>query len=418
MTMTQSRTAPRSCSCSSSYYSTFTLTWVCGQIVLSERLRGHIRPRDIALTCGAPGAGGARERPRGTAEARPAAPSCRPGQPLALPGRAGRRRPGHQAGRRVRQIALAGVSVVVGAGWWLLAVSLWPESARPYIGGSTNNSTWELALGYNGLGRILGGSGNGGGGGGSFGGTSGLLRLFNAEFGTQISWLLPAALLLGAAAVWFVRRAPRARELRGALVLWGGWTLVTGLTFSLMSGTIHPYYAVALARLVRLGRLTDALAVPGLRRRGRDPLVRRGRQPGRRPGREHRLLRHGDHRVGAGALHGDDGRRADGLRHDVADVLTAGPAAPDELLAPVRRIGARPDGRHSPERSARHREDIERHVMAVSATATCRSIGAHHRSARSCCRAHRTVPLDPPRSLTASARRGRPRSFRKNYLTR
>ena len=151
--------------------------------------------------------------------------------------------------RRVRQIALAGAGVVVGAGWWLLAVSLWPESARPYIGGSTNNSAWELALGYNGLGRILGGSGNGGGGGGGggFGGTSGLLRLFNSEFGTQVSWLLPAALLLGAAGFWLVRRGSANRALRGALVLWGGWTLVTGLTFSLMSGTIHPYYAVALA---------------------------------------------------------------------------------------------------------------------------------------------------------------------------
>ncbi len=151
--------------------------------------------------------------------------------------------------RRVRQIALAGVGVVVGSGWWLLAVSLWPESARPYIGGSTNNSAWELALGYNGLGRLLGGSvsGGGGGDGASFGGSASLLRLVNSEFGTQISWLLPAALLLGAAAFWFVRGAPDARDLRGALVLWAGWTLVTGLTFSLMSGTIHPYYAVALA---------------------------------------------------------------------------------------------------------------------------------------------------------------------------
>jgi hypothetical protein len=29
--------------------------------------------------------------------------------------------------------------------------------------------------------------------------------------------------------------------------MWGGWLLVTGLTFSYMSGTIHPYYTVALA---------------------------------------------------------------------------------------------------------------------------------------------------------------------------
>ena len=35
-------------------------------------------------------------------------------------------------------------------------VELWPASSRPYIGGSTDNSVLELALGYNGLGRIFG----------------------------------------------------------------------------------------------------------------------------------------------------------------------------------------------------------------------------------------------------------------------
>ena len=55
--------------------------------------------------------------------------------------------------------------MVVSAGWWLLAVALWPVDSRPYIGGSTNNSPLELAFGYNGLGRIFGGEGNGGGAG-------------------------------------------------------------------------------------------------------------------------------------------------------------------------------------------------------------------------------------------------------------
>ena len=30
-------------------------------------------------------------------------------------------------------------------------------------------------------------------------------------------------------------------------LLWGGWLLVTGITFSLGKGIIHPYYTVALA---------------------------------------------------------------------------------------------------------------------------------------------------------------------------
>jgi 4-amino-4-deoxy-L-arabinose transferase-like glycosyltransferase len=43
---------------------------------------------------------------------------------------------------------------------WSAAVELTPQDRRPYIGGSHNNSALELALGYNGLGRIFGGSGN------------------------------------------------------------------------------------------------------------------------------------------------------------------------------------------------------------------------------------------------------------------
>ncbi len=35
--------------------------------------------------------------------------------------------------------------------------------------------------------------------------------------------------------------------MRAALLLWGGWTLVTALVFSLMEGTFHAYYTVALA---------------------------------------------------------------------------------------------------------------------------------------------------------------------------
>src|SRR6185312_6307826 len=48
---------------------------------------------------------------------------------------------------------------------WSLAVELTPRSRRPYIGGSRNNSALDLALGYNGLGRIFGGAGNPAGGG-------------------------------------------------------------------------------------------------------------------------------------------------------------------------------------------------------------------------------------------------------------
>ncbi|ROS41497.1 ArnT family glycosyltransferase [Amycolatopsis thermoflava] len=155
-------------------------------------------------------------------------------------------------GRRLLQLLGAAVALVVATGWWIVAVAWWPTESRPYIGGSTDNTPLELAFGYNGLGRIFGGDGNGGGGGGMggntmFGGETGLFRMFGAAFGLEISWLLPAALIALAAGLWFTRFAPRLDRTRAALLLWGGWTVVTALVFSFMSGTIHPYYTVALA---------------------------------------------------------------------------------------------------------------------------------------------------------------------------
>jgi 4-amino-4-deoxy-L-arabinose transferase-like glycosyltransferase len=156
--------------------------------------------------------------------------------------------------RRIWQLLAALATVVVSAGWWIAAVLLWPAADRPYIGGSTDNNPLELAFGYNGLGRLFGGDGNAGGGGGpggsgntSFGGATGLARLFRGEFGLEISWLLPAALLFLAVGLWLTWRRPRTDQTRTGLIIWGGWLLLTGLTFSYMRGTIHPYYTVALA---------------------------------------------------------------------------------------------------------------------------------------------------------------------------
>ncbi|HTK62562.1 MAG TPA: glycosyltransferase family 39 protein [Pseudonocardia sp.] len=177
--------------------------------------------------------------------------------------------------RRIGQLLGAGAAMVVSAGWYVALVQVWPASSRPYIGGSDGNSLLELALGYNGLGRIFGGAGNGGPGDGGpgdapsgpppgmemgagfggpggpggtgFGGTAGITRMFNTSFGGNISWLLPAALIVLVAGLWLTRGAPRTDRTRAGLLLWGGWLLVNGLVFSFMSGTIHPYYSVAMA---------------------------------------------------------------------------------------------------------------------------------------------------------------------------
>ncbi|NUT98058.1 MAG: glycosyltransferase family 39 protein [Saccharothrix sp.] len=141
--------------------------------------------------------------------------------------------------RKVLHLAAALGAMVVAGGWWVVVVELIPD--RPYIGGSQNNSVLELALGYNGLGRLTGdevGSVGGGRGWGSVGWS----RLLGAEMGGQIAWLLPTALVLLIAGVWAGKGAARV-----GLLLWGGWLVVTGAVFSFMNGIIHAYYTVALA---------------------------------------------------------------------------------------------------------------------------------------------------------------------------
>ena len=162
--------------------------------------------------------------------------------------------------RRLAQLLAAGVALVAAAAWWVAIVALWPASSRPYIGGSQDNSILNLIFGYNGFGRITGnergsvvgghvfGTGTGAGPtGGSMWGPTGITRLFGAEMGTQISWLLPAALVLLAAVLLGLRRAPRTDGRRAAVLLFGSWLVVTGLVFSYAQGIIHPYYTVALA---------------------------------------------------------------------------------------------------------------------------------------------------------------------------
>ncbi|UZI30016.1 ArnT family glycosyltransferase [Streptomyces sp. VB1] len=160
--------------------------------------------------------------------------------------------------KRIGQLALSALTMVVAGGWWVAIVELMPASSRPYVGGSQNNSFLELTFGYNGLGRINGeetgsvgggGGGRGGGGGGGWGET-GIGRMFDSEIGGQIAWLLPAALILLAAGLWLTRKAARTDSARAAFVAWGGALIMTAAVFSFMAGIFHQYYTVALAPYV------------------------------------------------------------------------------------------------------------------------------------------------------------------------
>lgn len=142
--------------------------------------------------------------------------------------------------RRIGRLLAAGAVLVVTSAWWMVVVDRWPASSRPYIGGSTDDTVWDLVIGYNGLGRIFGGAGNGGGpgrlpadapegvtrafgggmgggpgggAGGGFGGASGAGRLFNDVMAGQISWLLPfAAVALVCGLVLVARPGPSRRR--------------------------------------------------------------------------------------------------------------------------------------------------------------------------------------------------------------
>lgn len=212
---------------------------------------------------------------------------------------------------RIGHLALAALLMVSISLSWAVVVDLTSAANRPYVGSSQDNSELSLALGYNGIQRLLGqfGIGNGnantgsnntnqqgpstntdnsnanngdlpqfgnggngqppqgfengggqptqapgnGGGNGNNGmfntGSPGPLRLFNEPLGGQIVWLLPMALLGILALAWQSR--PRFRENREqqSLILWGIWLLTLAVFFS-VANFFHQYYLSTLAPAV------------------------------------------------------------------------------------------------------------------------------------------------------------------------
>ncbi len=196
--------------------------------------------------------------------------------------------------RRIAHLAIAGALLLVISLSWVVAVDLTPASQRPYVGSTQNNSELTLALGYNGIQRLLGsfggfggstggntpaantsstgtpptfgnggppnfagngtgqqspsgGTGGGGGAGGLFDiGTAGPLRLFIQPLAGQITWLLPLALLGALALAWQRRPLFHDDRKQQSLVLWGTWLLTMGVFFS-VAGFFHQYYMTVMA---------------------------------------------------------------------------------------------------------------------------------------------------------------------------
>lgn len=163
------------------------------------------------------------------------------------------------------------LSFAVVAGSWLAFVDLTPATSRPYVGGSTANSLTELTVGYNGINRItsaddyvtglipqqFGGAGS----------DAGLLRLFNANYNQEASWLLFLGLACGAMSAWCLRRT-RAKAIAIASAL---WLVTVYVLLSFMGHDIHTYYTVSLAPplalTVGLGLEALSLAPRSARRR-------------------------------------------------------------------------------------------------------------------------------------------------------
>ena len=72
---------------------------------------------------------------------------------------------------RIWRLSIAGGVLAVVTLSWMTIVDLIPKTSRPYVGSSANDTVWNLAVGYNGFGRITGGgAGFGRGGAGAPGG--------------------------------------------------------------------------------------------------------------------------------------------------------------------------------------------------------------------------------------------------------
>ncbi|GCE14688.1 glycosyltransferase family 39 protein [Tengunoibacter tsumagoiensis] len=186
--------------------------------------------------------------------------------------------------RRLLNLLLTTLVLAIISLSWVMAVDLTPANQRPYVGSSGTNSELNLAIGYNGVQRLLGrnnpapapakhttttrethpptepdlspaeqskvlkqpGAGQ-----------PGPFRFLTPQLGGQISWLLPLALVGLLAIAWQTRVRLPLHRLHQAALLWGIW-LITMLIFFSRAEFFNIYYLVMLAPAI------CALAAGGL----------------------------------------------------------------------------------------------------------------------------------------------------------
>ncbi|HEX4127308.1 MAG TPA: glycosyltransferase family 39 protein [Acidimicrobiales bacterium] len=166
---------------------------------------------------------------------------------------------------------------------WMSVVSLVPQSSRPYVDGSCNDSVFSQVFSYNGFSRLGAGLGDTAGcsrpstylitlshyatnenvGTGGIGPSWD--RLLQGPFGHDAAWLLLPAVV---SAVWLfvlARGVPRTDIRRAAVILWSVWLVVT---YGVFSGGqfLNSYYLAALVPAVAALCGMGALAAWGRRR--------------------------------------------------------------------------------------------------------------------------------------------------------
>ena len=165
--------------------------------------------------------------------------------------------------RRVWHLAAATLTVAVVSLSWMSAVSLVPQSSRPYVDGSCNDSLFTQVFSYNGISRLGGDTLGAAGcnhtsvylvtaahygaehGIGTFGIAASWDRLLRGPFGHDDAWLLLPAVVVSIWLLVLQRRRPRTDIPRAGVILWSVWLV---LTFGFFSGIefLNSYYTAAL----------------------------------------------------------------------------------------------------------------------------------------------------------------------------